>query len=171
MNSIFRFCPRCGSDGIGFEKGLYWLCPSCGFQYFHNTAAAAGVILRDKGRILFIKRAAEPARGKLAVPGGFIGPGETAEEAAVRETREELGAEIRNLRFIASRPNLYLYRDIPYNTCDLFFTADLITSFGDFTIEKSEIEEVSFLKPEEINYDDIAFTSLKEILRITAGDH
>lgn len=41
----FRFCPSCGAGGFDFLDGKRWLCKRCGFEYFHNVATAAGVIL------------------------------------------------------------------------------------------------------------------------------
>ena len=99
----FRFCPSCGAGGEAsgradgraggpvFLEGKRWLCRHCGFEYFHNVAAAAGVILDCRGDIVFVERAKEPRRGKLGLPGGFVDPGERAEDAAQRECREEIG--------------------------------------------------------------------------------
>ena len=62
-----------------------------------RPAAVDAVIVRD-GKILLIKRRKEPYFGKWAVPGGFIEWNETAEEAVVRETREETGVLVRPTR-------------------------------------------------------------------------
>ncbi|HUN36226.1 MAG TPA: NUDIX domain-containing protein [Trebonia sp.] len=51
-----------------------------------------GAVIKDSGgRLLLIKRGHEPGKGRWSVPGGRIEPGETDQEALVRETREETG--------------------------------------------------------------------------------
>jgi 8-oxo-dGTP diphosphatase len=55
-----------------------------------------GAVIRDEtGRLLMILRGHDPGRGLWSIPGGRIEPGETAEEAVVREVREETGLEVR----------------------------------------------------------------------------
>lgn len=58
-----------------------------------RPATVDALILED-GKIMLIKRGREPDKGKWALPGGFVDEGETAEEACVREAREETGLEI-----------------------------------------------------------------------------
>jgi 8-oxo-dGTP diphosphatase len=54
-----------------------------------------GAVIRDEtGRILLIKRGHEPGKGLWSVPGGRIEPGETDQQAVVREVREETGLEV-----------------------------------------------------------------------------
>ena len=56
----------------------------------------AGAVVRDdRGRLLLVRRAHEPGLGTWSLPGGRIEPGESPEEAAVREVREETGLEVR----------------------------------------------------------------------------
>ncbi|MEX5299613.1 NUDIX domain-containing protein [Kocuria sp. CPCC 205292] len=57
--------------------------------------AAAAVVVREDGRLLLVRRGREPQRGRWSVPGGKLEPGETAAQAAVRETFEETGARVR----------------------------------------------------------------------------
>ena len=52
-----------------------------------------GVLVRD-GKVLLIRRGKEPLRGRWVVPGGTVEPGETLEEALVREMREETRLEV-----------------------------------------------------------------------------
>lgn len=56
---------------------------------------AADVVVADCGRLLLVRRAFEPWKGMWALPGGMVGEGETVEEAAVREVREETGLDVR----------------------------------------------------------------------------
>jgi 8-oxo-dGTP diphosphatase len=55
----------------------------------------AGAIIKDEtGRLLLVLRGHEPGKGLWSVPGGRIEPGETDQEAVVREVREETGLEV-----------------------------------------------------------------------------
>ncbi len=83
--SPFRFCPACGVEGGDFLLSREYHCPACGFRYFHNVATAAGIVAKRAGKYLFVVRAAEPAKGKLGLPGGFVDPGERVEDALRRE--------------------------------------------------------------------------------------
>lgn len=171
----FARCPACGGPGIRFEGGRHWRCPDCGFDYFHNVAAAAGVIIESGGAILFLLRAKDPAKGRLALPGGFIDPGERAEDAAIRECREEVGwppaAEApgragsaedwaARLRFVGSWPNLYEYRGVPYATCDLFFSLRLPPGARAwFRADPDEAAGLRWVPRGEMKTADLAFGS------------
>lgn len=58
---------------------------------FEHPSVTVDLIVLQDGRVLLIRRGGHPALGKLAVPGGFVEPNETVEEAAVRELEEETG--------------------------------------------------------------------------------
>ncbi|HEY2549335.1 MAG TPA: NUDIX domain-containing protein [Streptosporangiaceae bacterium] len=69
----------------------------------------AGAVIRDAaGRLLLIRRRNEPGAGLWSLPGGRIEPGETAEQAVVREVREETGLEVSPGRLlgVVQRPGL-----------------------------------------------------------------
>ncbi len=59
-----------------------------------------GVIIEKDGKILLMKRAGLNGRGTWSGPGGHIDYGETLEETARRETKEEVGVNITNVRFM-----------------------------------------------------------------------
>ena len=121
---VFKFCPQCGAPRTPGEPSCPFTCNTCGLVYFFNPAVAAGAFIQDpEGRTLFIRRARDPARGMLALPGGFIDIAETAEAALAREIREEVDLEITGFRFLCSAPNVYLYREVSYPVLDLYFTA------------------------------------------------
>ena len=60
-----------------------------------EPVSCAGAVVRDgAGRLLLVLRANEPSRGRWSLPGGRIEPGESAEQAAAREVREETGLDV-----------------------------------------------------------------------------
>jgi ADP-ribose pyrophosphatase YjhB (NUDIX family) len=139
--------------------------------YYHNTAAATGCVISVGDTVLFLIRGKEPARGKLDLPGGFVDPGEGAFEGLRRELREELGWEPPRpdneaFTLFASFPNIYPYKNIVYNTCDLFFTLKAPgLSEKDLHLAEGEIAGVRFVRPEDVVMDDLAFDSTRRALQ------
>ncbi|MDR1029733.1 MAG: NUDIX domain-containing protein [Treponema sp.] len=164
---MFHFCPSCASPKIRFEDHTLFRCPDCGFVYYHNTAAATGCIITTDEGILFLVRAKEPSQGKLDLPGGFVNPAEGAVEGLRRECREEIGWDPGpDFSFFASFPNTYPFKDIVYNTCDLFFT---LSAPGlrkeDLRLDPEEIAGIRFVPPVQVNMDALAFDSTRRAVQ------
>ncbi len=71
------------------------VCGDCGFVAYENPKIIVGsVVEAQDGRVLLCRRAIEPRRGFWTLPAGYLELGETAEEGAAREAREEACAEI-----------------------------------------------------------------------------
>jgi len=64
-------------------------------KYPNRPIAAVGVLIRDKDKVLLIKRGTEPGEGLWSIPGGMIELGETAREAGKREVEEETGLRVK----------------------------------------------------------------------------
>lgn len=155
-----RFCPRCGHDGLIRPRGAVVECPACHLVlYFNPAVAVAGLIRNHLGHVMFIRRAKEPSKGKLAFPGGFIDMNERAEDALTREVREEVNIPIRHAAFLCSQTNRYFYREITYPVVDLFFTAtaDLPGEIG----SPVEVDSILWLDPKTVNPADLAFSSMR----------
>lgn len=156
---FFLNCPRCAAPGPE-QRDKNVRCAACGFVYYFNPGAAVVVILTDaEGRMLFLKRAREPARGKLGLPGGFVDVGESAEEAARRETLEEVGLVVGNLQFVASCPNAYLYREVTYPTVDLIFRGEVAAY--ETALQADEVDGVVWREPSGVADEEIAFPSAR----------
>ena len=161
LQNDFKMCPMCGSRKIENHSNRKWICPDCGFDLYNNVAAAVGIVIYDKNQnVLFEVRAKEPRKGFIALPGGFIDFDESAEEAVERECQEEIGAQIKGVKYLWSAPNTYLYKNLEYKTCDLFYTAALSAEFD--SIEefikslKAEESEVVELKSYRVaSLDDV----------------
>lgn len=158
--ALFRHCPRCGHGPVEPETHPVFSCPGCGLHYHFNPAVAAGVLVSDReGRVLFIRRAKEPAKGRLGVPGGFVDAGESAEESARRETLEETGLEVEGLEFLGSWPNLYEWRGVAYPVVDLYFTGR--ARDGSSPEARHEVDEVLWLRLEDVEPADLAFPTTR----------
>lgn len=156
----FAYCPRCGARADDPARGERFRCGSCGWLYYFNPAIAAAAFLRrTDGRVLFIRRAKDPASGKLALPGGFVDIGETAEEALEREIQEEVGMKAADLAYLGSFPNDYPYQEVAYPVLDLFFRGRV--GQGAVAQALDGVHSVVWLDAREADPDALAFPSLR----------
>lgn len=143
-------------------------CPACGLHLYLNAATAtAAIILDASDRVLLIRRARDPARGKLGFPGGFVDNGETAENGLRREVREETGLELGALEFLLSHPNAYPYRGVVYSTIDLIFLARV----PDFAAARplDAVTELVVRPAGEVRAEELAFVSMQIAWRTFIG--
>ena len=156
---VFCHCPSCGAalSVIG-QNPLR--CTTCDLTWFFNPSCAAGAFLFDnQNRVLFIRRANDPRKGTLAVPGGFIDAGESAEDGLRREIREEVGLTVGPLRFLCSHPNRYEYAGITYEVCDFLFSANAQDAHEARSLDG--VAGIEWLRLNEVNEDDLAFPSIR----------
>lgn len=121
---LFHFCPKCGSSDFEIHNALSRHCSNCGFTYYQNPrASTAAFIINGKGELLVARRAKDPAKDTLDLPGGFVDNEENAEQGMVREIFEETGLHISadSVEYLFSIPNVYRYSGMDIHTLDLFF--------------------------------------------------
>jgi NADH pyrophosphatase NudC (nudix superfamily) len=166
MMSDLKYCSKCGNETLNWDGEKKWSCSNCNYVLFHNVAGAVAVIIKYGDEILFTRRNQEPKKGKLDLAGGFVDPKESAEETCVRELFEEMNIEINlsQLKYLASLPNTYEYKNILYNTIDLFYEYE-VSKKPELHLEHSEISETIWIKKNEINIEDIAFDSQKTFFK------
>jgi ADP-ribose pyrophosphatase YjhB (NUDIX family) len=161
----FKHCPRCGEQSSEREDNAPLLCDFCGFTFFFNPCvAAAAIALRDDDKALFIQRAKDPAKGKLAIPGGFIDIGETAEEALRREFKEEVNVELDHIQYLSAHPNNYAFRDVTYPVLDFFFTANIVNADNASALD--DVDDFLWLDPHDVDPEDLAFPSIRNALKV-----
>lgn len=161
---LFQFCPRCAAPRErGREPENPFHCRRCSLVYYFNpTVAAAGLITDAASRILFVSRAEEPRAGTLGVPGGFVDFDESAEDGLRREVREEVGLEIEQVRFLASFPNHYFYREVTYPVVDLYFTARAVGPGEARSLDG--VERTEWRHAAAVADEELAFPSLRAAL-------
>jgi ADP-ribose pyrophosphatase YjhB (NUDIX family) len=148
-------CPRCGKPPeIDFPRSIS--CPHCGYAAFYNPKPVACAITHDAGGdVLLIKRRFPPGEGKWSIPGGFVDLGESVEDAARRELKEELDVEIEitGLVGVYSRPD--------QRTVVVVYAA---TTRGT-PVRMEEALDVRAFAPTHIPWQTLAFWSDERALR------
>lgn len=130
-----RFCGACGSvmQAHASERALE--CPQCRLIAYPRITPAIMALVRD-GEHLLLGRSRHFRRGSYSVLAGFLEPGETLEQCVAREVREEVGVEVKNVRYFASQPWPF-----PHQMMIAFF-ADY--AGGDLRIDPVEIEDAQW---------------------------
>lgn len=103
----YHYCPKCGSKMKLSPDQEHFICPECKFEVYPNPAPTVSVFFVRDNKILLAKRAIDPGKGKWDSVGGFVDTEESLEQAALRETLEEIGCEAEFIKFISSYPDNY----------------------------------------------------------------
>ena len=162
---VLKYCPKCGSSEFNKSGERSLKCYDCGFHIFINSSAAvAALVTDDGGKLMLVTRGVEPNYGKLDLPGGFIDPMESAEDAVKRELKEELGLRVKALKFLGSAPNEYVFSDYTVFTLDMAFkvTAESVENLKPM----DDILDYKFYSEEELDYDDIPAPSIKGFVKM-----
>jgi ADP-ribose pyrophosphatase len=157
----FKHCPKCGSSTFHEHNFKAYKCNDCGFIYYFNpSSATVAFILNEKGELLVCRRAHDPAKGTLDLPGGFVDMDETGEEAIMREVEEETGLKTKELQYQFSLPNRYVYSDFEVHTLDMFFTIQVEDASE---LQANDDVEESFFAPlDKINPAEFGLLSVRK---------
>lgn len=159
-----KFCCRCGGPmgkavppGDNRERHV---CGKCGFVHYLDPKVACGTIAEQDGKFALILRNVDPRKGYWSFPCGFMEIDETTEQAALRETKEETGLDV--------RLNLLLGT---YSYADSFFGGSIVvvvyhaTVTGGTLQADDDVSEVRLITPEEIPWEHLAFKSSVAAIR------
>ncbi len=132
------FCPYCGSRlarrHVEGRDRLF--CRPCDGPFYENPIpAACSVVVDAAGRLLMVRRGVEPKAGRWCLPGGFMELGETPEECALRELREETGLSARIRRLIGVAANNSRMYDTVLLVCYLIEDFEGVPAPGDDALE------------------------------------
>ncbi|WP_250657228.1 NUDIX hydrolase [Alkalimarinus coralli] len=155
-------CPNCGLQSFEFDGNKVYRCKACHYEFFFNAATAVGALIEKDGDLLTGVRARAPGQGLLDLPGGFVDPDESLEQALKRELDEELSISPSSMRYFSSGSNRYLYNNVEYTTCDVFFMCE-IDSFEGMQAN-DDISEYRWVPLDEITLHAFAFKSVQNVI-------
>ena len=157
----FKYCPICGGPHFEVNNFKSKKCADCGFVYYANPCAAtAAFIVNDQNELLVVRRAKEPAKGTLDLPGGFCDMYETVEEGMRREIKEETGLDVGKIQYLFSSPNIYMYSGLGVHTLDMDF---LVRIHGERPAIQADDDaaEAIWLPISKIEPNDFGLTSIR----------
>ncbi|MES2192288.1 MAG: NUDIX hydrolase [Pseudomonadota bacterium] len=152
---------RLPDDGDTKKRAV---CPSCNNVHYENPLNVVGTVPvwgEGGNQVLLCKRNIEPRKGFWTLPAGFMELGETTAQGASRETVEEAGARFELL------PIFTLMNVVRAGQVHIFYRARLLSTEFD---PGHETMEARLFTESEIPWDDIAFRTVKETLRLYFAD-
>ena len=136
-----QYCGQCATLMTQLPTERAKRCPSCGLRQYPRLSPAV-IMLVYKGEEVLLARAPRFRAGMYSVLAGFVEPGESLEETVVREVREEVGIEIKNIRYFGSQP-------WPFpNSLMIGFSAEYAS--GALVLEPTEIESAAWFSKKNL---------------------
>ena len=161
----WKHCPVC-TTAVKPEGGKVE-CPECGFvDYANPKPTASALILDDEDRIMFSRRARDPAAGKFDLPGGFVEEGEHPLECLHRELREEAGIGLRDTEFFGVFTDWYGVGKRQVSTLNLYWSARIADGTP---TPADDVAELRFFAPDEVPSDELAFDHLPDVISAWRG--
>jgi NAD+ diphosphatase len=144
-----RFCGRCGAPTRALQGGHVRQCTNaaCGEQVFPRTDPAIIVLITDGERALLGRQASWPP-GRYSTIAGFVEPGESLEDTVIRETQEETGVRVEQVKYHSSQP-------WPFpSSLMLGFIATATTT--EIRLSDAELEDARWLSRRQIAAGEVA---------------
>ena len=136
-----RHCPKCGGTLEPVDAGHVLKCASCDRQHFPRTDPAVIMLITDGERALLGRQAAWP-EGRYSTLAGFADPGESLEQAVVREVMEEVGVEVTDVTYFGNQPWPF-----PSSLMVGFFARAVTT---DINVDGAEIESARWFSRQDM---------------------
>ena len=154
-----KYCPRCGArlalEDVDMTGRPQLVCHACKFIFYLDPKLVVVAVVTFGSRILLLKRAKEPGKGKWALLAGFVERGEDPFAALKREAKEETNLEIRIERVfkVSAFPDVGMVQ--------LIFEA---TALNRQLVINDESYEGRFFSWEDMPWDEMAFESTRKTL-------
>lgn len=132
------------------------VCRQCSFIFYLDPKVVAGTVFAVENRVVLLRRGVEPARGSWVFPSGYVDRGETVQEAAIRETKEESNLHVK----LCSLLDIYSYPRSP--TIIVVYTAEVVG--GELKAGDESVEAQAFAVS-QIPWEELAFPSTRDALK------
>jgi NAD+ diphosphatase len=136
-----RFCGSCGTPNVQIpgERAMY--CQSCELRNYPRLSPSM-IVLLSRGDEVLLARSPRFVPGVYSTLAGFVEPGETVEHCVAREVREEVGLEVRNIRYLGSQPWPF-----PHS---LMFGFHAEYAGGELRLQEDEIEDAQWFNVRQL---------------------
>ncbi len=98
-----QYCGHCATPTTQLSHERAKRCPSCNLVFYPRLSPAI-IVLIARGPALLLARAHRFPKGRYSVLAGFVEPGESLEETVSREVQEEVGIQVKDIRYFGSQP-------------------------------------------------------------------
>lgn len=151
-----HFCGRCGGHTVHDSKERMVRCTSCGNMIFPKICPAVIVAVTDNDRILLTKYAGRMYRN-YALIAGFNEAGETLEQTVEREVMEEVGLNVKNIRY---------YKSQPWGLSGSLLSGFFCELDGDdkITLQEDELSLGTWVKADELDLEDDGISLTREMI-------
>jgi NAD+ diphosphatase len=136
-----QFCGQCGTPTKTSSVERAKECPICGLLHFPRLSPAI-IVLVERGHELLLARSRHFLPAMYSVLAGFVEPGETLEEAVVREVKEEVGLTVKEIKYFGSQPWPF-----PHSLM-IGFTAKYAS--GEISLQDPEIEDAGWFTADNL---------------------
>jgi NAD+ diphosphatase len=147
-----RFCPRCGGRLDVAAAGHVLTCDGCGRQQFPRADPAVIMLVTDDDERALLGRQPSWPEGRYSTLAGFVDPGESLEQAVVREVAEEVGVEVADVTYFGNQPWPF-----PSSLMVGFFARAVTT---EISVDQDEISDARWFTREQMRAEAEAGTLL-----------
>jgi NAD+ diphosphatase len=136
-----QYCGRCGTPTVIRGEERARSCPSCRLRVYPRINPAVMVLVTRGSDVLLARKPGSP-QGRYSALAGFVEAGESLEETVARETHEEVGVYVKDIRYFGSQ-------SWPFpNSLMIAFTAEY--AGGEMRPDGVEIEDARWFAPDQL---------------------
>ncbi|MCY9662632.1 NUDIX hydrolase [Paenibacillus chondroitinus] len=146
-----KFCMTCGApmETRDVDGTIRRACTACSFVHWGNYSIGVGALVTKDEKILLVRRAQEPGKGRWTNPGGYIEQHELIQDTIEREVMEECGITAKVTRLVA-------VRDLPRNIHNVYIAFELDYVSGEPVPDGVEVDAAGFYSLQEMETMPVA---------------